>query len=128
MIRNISVDCADPWGLASFWRQVLDRPLDPDAREGDDEVGVILADGTKLLFLAVPEAKTVKNRMHLCLEPDIRREDEVERVLALGATLLDDRRVDDGTGWAVLQDPERNEFCVLRSADERSEGALAADL
>ena len=41
-------------------------------------------------------------------------------MLALGAALVDDRRRPDGTGWAVLADPEGNEFCVLRSAAERA--------
>ena len=90
IIRNISVDCADLWALASFWSRVLDRPLDPDSNEGDDEVGVILPNGTELLFLAVPEPKRIKNRLHLCLEPDIMRDDEVERILALGAALQAD--------------------------------------
>jgi predicted enzyme related to lactoylglutathione lyase len=62
----------------------------------------------------------VKNRLHLCLQPDIPRDEEVERLLGLGATLADDRRNADGTGWAVLTDPEGNEFCVLRSAAERA--------
>ena len=67
----------------------------------------------------MPEPKTVKNRVHVCLEPDTRRDDEVERLLGLGATLVSDMRRPDGTGWAVLADPVGNEFCVLRSAAER---------
>jgi len=51
---------------------------------------------------------------------DRTRDDEVTRLLELGATLIDDRRNPDGTGWAVLGDPEGNEFCVERSAAERS--------
>jgi predicted enzyme related to lactoylglutathione lyase len=72
-----------------------------------------------MLFQRVPESKTVKNRVHLDLEPSIARDEEVERILALGATMDADRRNPDGTGWAVLLDPEGNEFCVLRSAAER---------
>jgi hypothetical protein len=61
----------------------------------------------------VPEPKTTKNRMHLCLRPvDRSRDEEVERLLGLGARMVDDLRTDD-TGWAVLADPEDNEFCVL---------------
>jgi predicted enzyme related to lactoylglutathione lyase len=48
------------------------------------------------------------------------REAEVERLLALGASLAEDHRKPDGTGWAVLTDPEGNEFCVVRSAAERA--------
>ncbi|MDQ3733323.1 MAG: VOC family protein, partial [Actinomycetota bacterium] len=62
-----------------------------------------------------------KNRLHLDLRPtDRTRDEEVARLLALGASLIDDRRRPDGTGWAVLADPEGNEFCVERSAVERS--------
>lgn len=46
-------------------------------------------------------------------------DDEVLRLLADGAVMSDDRRTPDGKGWAVLQDPEGNEVCVLRSAAER---------
>ncbi|GAA2708314.1 hypothetical protein GCM10010429_21380 [Micromonospora olivasterospora] len=77
--------------------------------------------GAAVLFLQVPEGKTVKNRVHLCLEPaDRNRDAEVERLLALGATEVADHRRPDGTGWVVLADPEGNEFCVLRSAAERA--------
>jgi hypothetical protein len=69
----------------------------------------------------LPDAKTVKNRAHLDLEPsDRRRDDEVARVLGLGAVLVDDQRSSDGSGWVVLADPEGNEFCVLRSAAEQT--------
>jgi len=119
-ILNTSVDCADPYSLALFWSQVLDVPMDPEDTPGDDEAGFDLAAGGCLLFLRVPEPKAGKNRLHLCLEPQQSRDDEVNRLLGLGASLYDDRRNPDGTGWAVLQDPEGNEFCVLRSADERA--------
>ena len=69
----------------------------------------------------MPEPKTVKNRLHLDLVPvDRTRDEEVDRVLGLGAVLVDDCRRPDGTGWAVLADPEGNEFCVLRSEAERA--------
>jgi hypothetical protein len=92
--------------------------------EDDDEAWIDITDDPDsivpdMLFQRVPESKTVKNRVHLDLEPSIPRDEEVERILALGATMDADRRNPDGTGWAVLLDPEGNEFCVLRSAAER---------
>lgn len=117
---NISVDCADPYRLAQFWSQVLDLPVGTEDTPEDDEVGIGIADGQELLFLRVPEAKTVKNRLHLCLRPLSGRDVEVERLLGLGATVVDDRRQADGTGWVVMGDLEGNEFCVLRSAEERA--------
>jgi predicted enzyme related to lactoylglutathione lyase len=124
VIRNISVDCADPYALARFWSEVLGVPVHPDDEPGDDEVGIPLDDGRELLFLKVPEPKAVKNRLHLCLEARESRDREVERLLERGASMTDDRRNDDGSGWAVLADPEGNEFCVLRGAAER-QGARA---
>ena len=71
----------------------------------------------------MPEAKTVKNRVHLDLTPtDRTRDEEVERLLGIGATLVADHRRPDGTGWVVLADPEGNEFCVERSTAERAAG------
>jgi predicted enzyme related to lactoylglutathione lyase len=119
-VLNVSVDCADPYALCQFWSQVTGKPIPDEDQPGNDEVGFELNDGTALLFLRVPEPKTVKNRLHLCLQPDIPRDEEITRILGLGATLVNDLRNPDGTGWAVLADPEGNEFCVLRSAAERA--------
>jgi catechol 2,3-dioxygenase-like lactoylglutathione lyase family enzyme len=119
MIRHVTIDSSDAYALASWWAKVLGQPVHEDDEPGDDDA---LIEGAGLLFVTVPEAKTVKNRVHLDLQPQDRtREEEVERLLALGATLVDDRRNPDGTGWAVLADPEGNEFCVERSAAERGE-------
>jgi hypothetical protein len=71
-----------------------------------------------------PEPKTVKNRVHLDVVPTERtRDEEVARLLAVGAVLVADQRRSDGTGWVVLADPEGNEFCVERSAAERTANA-----
>jgi predicted enzyme related to lactoylglutathione lyase len=119
-VLNVSVDCADPYELCRFWSEVTGKPIPEEDQPGNDEVGFQLNDDTALLFLRVPEPKTVKNRLHLCLQPDIPRDEEISRILGLGATLVNDLRNADGTGWAVLADPEGNEFCVLRSAAERA--------
>ncbi|MGW5349451.1 VOC family protein [Streptomyces sp. NPDC004031] len=120
VVQNVAIDCADAYALARFWSEVTGRPLDADARPGDEETRVLLAEGPALYFNQVPEPKTAKNRLHLCLRPETTREEEVTRLLTLGATLVADRREPDGTGWAVLADPEGNEFCVLRSASDRA--------
>ncbi|MFI1187888.1 VOC family protein [Streptomyces californicus] len=120
VVQNVAIDCADPYGLARFWSEVTGCPLHPEDVPGVTEAQVRLADGPALYFNRVPEAKAGKNRIHLCLRPDTSREPEVERLLALGATLVSDRRNEDGSGWAVLADPEGNEFCVLRSASDRA--------
>ena len=122
--RNITFDCADPYALAEFWRRVTGYQEDPENgnQPGDPEAFLAGPDGQPgLLFIAVPEPKTVKNRVHLDLVPtDRTRDQELERVLGLGASLVADHRRPDGTGWVVLADPEGNEFCIERSAAERA--------
>ncbi|MFI7679986.1 VOC family protein [Actinophytocola sp. NPDC049390] len=120
ILQNVAIDCADAYELARFWSEVTGRPVDPDAKPGDRETVVMLAEGPVLYFNQVPEPKTVKNRLHLCLRPETTRDQEVERLLGLGATFVADHRNPDGTGWAVLADPEGNEFCVLRSESDRA--------
>ncbi|MFE9440196.1 VOC family protein [Streptomyces sp. NPDC006602] len=117
-IRHVTIDCADAYRLAAFWAEVLGQPVHEDDKPGDEEA---LIEGAGLLFVTVTEPKTVKNRLHLDLQPQDRtRDEEIERLLAVGATLVDDRRNADGRGWAVLADPEGNEFCVERGAAERA--------
>ncbi|GAA3724067.1 VOC family protein [Plantactinospora mayteni] len=123
VIHNISFDCADTYTLASFWAKVLDRSLRPEDQPGDDEITLLAPDGVgpQVFFQRVPEGKSGKNRLHVCLQPtDRTRDEEVDRLFGLGASLVADHRRPDGTGWAVLADPEGNEFCVERSAAERA--------
>jgi predicted enzyme related to lactoylglutathione lyase len=73
-----------------------------------------------LLFMRVPDGKTAKNRMHLDLWPTATvRDEQVERAVSLGATVLADHRQPNGPGWVVFADPEGNEFCIGSSAAER---------
>jgi hypothetical protein len=121
MVQNVAIDCADAYELATWWSGVTGRPLHPDDYPGDPEAQVLLSEGGPVLhFNQVPEAKTVKNRIHLCLRPETSRDQEVDRLLDLGAAFVSDHRNPDGSGWAVLADPEGNEFCVLRSESDRA--------
>jgi hypothetical protein len=70
-IENICVDCSDPYELGRWWSRVLDLPLSPEDHPGDPEASIELGNGRRLLFLRVPEPKTVKNRLHFCLRPDV---------------------------------------------------------
>ncbi len=121
-IRTLTVDCRDWRPLVAFWAEAAGLAEDPDnPNSPDDDEGMLVTPaGMNVLFLPVPEAKTVKNRLHLDLAPtDRSRDEEVERLTALGASLVADHRLDDGTGWVTLADPEGNEFCVERSDAER---------
>jgi hypothetical protein len=118
---ELSVDSHDSRALAEFWCEVLGyRIIDED--EGVVEIGTaeLVADEVvrgpvppTIVFAPVPEGKTIKNRLHIDVSPiDREPAEEVERLLALGAT-----RADIGQGdvpWTVMADPEGNEFCVLR--------------
>ena len=103
-----------------WWAQVLSDHYLPDDEEtepGMEECGLVGPDDRYLLFLKVPESKIVKNRLHICLRPtDRTRDEEVDRLLGLGATLVDDLRKPD-RGWAVLADPEGNEFLRPHAGD-----------
>jgi Glyoxalase-like domain len=120
---HLVVDAADPPALARFWADALGWVIGDVA---DDEVdvwpeGYSYPDpvALPLVFVPVPEPKQVKNRVHLDLIPDTTREEEVARLVSLGATQREDHRRPDGSGWVMLTDPEGNEFCVERSLAER---------
>jgi predicted enzyme related to lactoylglutathione lyase len=122
----VCFDSTDPRRVAVFWQQALGWRRTYDT---DDEVVLEPAEGSPedgvspdILFLRVPEEKSVKNRLHLDLRPDDQAA-EVERLEGLGA-----RRTSIGqtaeVSWVVLADPDGNEFCVLRAltADELADG------
>jgi hypothetical protein len=116
-IQHVCVDSVDPQKLAGFWVEAIgwriafddsdEVALEPPA--GSAEVGVV----PDLLFLRVPESKTVKNRLHMCLRPDDQAT-EVRRLESLGASQVSVGQGPEAT-WVVMQDPEGNEFCVLRA-------------
>jgi hypothetical protein len=123
-VSHTTVDCANAYELSEWWKQLLGYvDVDGDPNLPGHEECMILdpTSGHRLLFIEVPEPKAGKNRVHLDLRPRSgTRDEEVERVRALGATEVGDHRgqYGPGTGWVVFADPEGNEFCVLRTQDE----------
>ena len=114
-ILNVTFDCANAESVARFWseatrwpRAKVDLPGNPYwLVTPDDEVR------PRLVFVEVPEAKSVKNRVHLDLLPrDGSQAEEVTRLESLGARIVDDRRALRPGGWVMMADPEGNEFCV----------------
>jgi hypothetical protein len=126
---TLVVDCVDVRRQATWWADALDWRLVYDS---EDECVIVpswvdetvMAQtpweriGPGMVFVPVPEGKTVKNRLHIDLAPHTSqdREAEIARLKRLGA-----RQVDVGQGryatWTVMADPEGNEFCVLSSRD-----------
>jgi len=117
-IYNVTFDARDPRALAQFWSAVTGYRV---AEESDDAVALRAPDERgirRILFMRVDDPAPGKNRVHVDLaarEPDA----EIERVLELGAELVDARRDGapawrgrDSIRWVVLRDPEGNEFCL----------------
>lgn len=125
-VAHTTVDATDPYRLSLWWSEVLgyaEDPDDPNLPEHEECLIRSADDAHRLLFIRVPDEKPGKNRLHLDLRPaDRSRDEEVARLLAIGAFLFEDHRRADGTGWVTLVDPEGNEFCVLRSMAEVEAG------
>lgn len=121
ILRHVTVDCADPYAQARFWSAVTGWPVAELDGPGTEDALVEAPPGTPgLLFIRVPEGKQTKNRIHFDWMPTERsRDEEVRRIIELGAKLYEDHRTDDGLGWVTLLDPEGNEFCIERSRAER---------
>jgi predicted enzyme related to lactoylglutathione lyase len=114
-IVNVTFDCSNAASMARFWSEVITWPSSTEEMPGNPYwvVGPPEEGGTRLVFVDVPEAKAVKNRVHLDLMPrDRSQEEEVARIESLGGRLIDDRRQASPGGWVVMADPEGNEFCV----------------
>ncbi|MFD6178775.1 MULTISPECIES: VOC family protein [unclassified Isoptericola] len=135
-ISHTTIDSRDAYAQSQWWNQVLgytDVPGDPNLPGHVECMIVPPADHDApaeshghVLFIEVPEHKELKNRLHLDLRAlDRTRDEELERLLGLGATVVADRRTDDGGGWVTLADPEGNEFCILRSTAELKAAGLA---
>jgi hypothetical protein len=123
-LKDICIDCADPWTLAHWWADVLGYEVRPwseddlaqlraqgiERPEDDDSVALDDPDGgPSVWFVRVPEPKTVKNRLHLDVYGDV--DDLMER----GATVV--ARLEH---WTVLTDPAGNELCVFPLSDQRT--------
>jgi hypothetical protein len=132
---QIAIDCHDPHAQNRFWAEVMgyqiedhhdlieqlmaagqvteDETLQIDGRRAFVTAAACRAGngGARLLFLQVPEDKTVKNRVHLDVHAGDERDALVARCIEMGATKLWDGQQGPQT-WVTLADPEGNEFCI----------------
>jgi hypothetical protein len=120
-LKDVVVDCQHPASLARFWASLIDdydvAPYDAEelARlaalgitdvEDDPGVMVVGTSALRLYFQRVPEPKIAKNRVHLDLKTD-QPEMALARVVELGGEVLQ-----RNSTFAVVADPEHNEFCM----------------
>jgi len=105
-LYEIVVDAVDSSASAQWWGKVFDAPVVHDERGFSWVHSIDGAPFESLDFIPVPEAKTVKNRIHWDVATD-----DLGVLLAAGARVLRPR--DDEISWTVLADPEGNEFCAF---------------
>ena len=117
-LTGITIDCADPARLASFWSALLDITV--TGEHGDDAgwatVGSRLDHQPRLTFQRVPEPKTAKVRIHL----DIQVDDigaARQQVEDLGGRWSGERHDYDDGIVMVMHDPENHEFCLVQYYD-----------
>jgi predicted enzyme related to lactoylglutathione lyase len=110
----IQIDAHDPMRVAAFWSEVLDGAIDDPLGDPPHYVGLVPS-GIEVVisFQRVPEAKTVKNRLHLDIE--VADVDEAQAAIeALGGRRLPmDDFEEHGFRWRQMADPEGNEFCLI---------------
>jgi predicted enzyme related to lactoylglutathione lyase len=102
----VTIDCGDAQTLAAFWTEATGHAIAAD----HDGFVVPAGEGIAIGLQQVPEPRQGKNRVHVDFRTDD-RDTEVERLVALGATVLGESAV-PGLRWTVLADPEGNQFCV----------------
>ena len=130
-VAHTTVDCHHAYELAEWWKQLLGYvDVEGDPNEPGHEECMILdpETGHHILFIEVPDQELPAKRIHFDLRPRAgSRDEEVERVRALGAREVADQRgkYGPGTGWVVFEDPEGNQFCMLRSEAEIAAGPPA---
>ena len=137
---QVVFDAASPGALGEFWTVALgyrqdDPPPGFDTWEEallagnipkekwDDAYAIVDPEdkGPRIFFQKVPEDKVVKNRVHLDIragagpnDPELwdKIQSHVERLVGIGAAVVEERRDNWGGHWMVMTDPEGNEFCI----------------
>jgi predicted enzyme related to lactoylglutathione lyase len=125
-LENLVLDAVDPQRVGRFWEAALGGETLTDSAEGY-ETRLAVPDGPVLdvCVQRVPEPPSGPLRLHPDLHGASRQADVVERLLGLGASLLDIGQGD--VPWVVLGDPEGNPLCVMEEREEYADtGPLAA--
>jgi len=110
-LNCIIIDCADVKRASSFWVQALEG-YEVDAQEWGTS---LKSESDPLIYFeVVPEGKAVKNRLHLNIRA-ADRQAEVQRLVGLGATEIEEMSPGGGYVWTNMMDVEGNEFCVSQA-------------
>ncbi|MDR2996761.1 MAG: VOC family protein [Microbacterium sp.] len=121
-IDAINITARDHESLGAFWQQLLALQEDPDNPNNPGDPVTVLLSGpieVRFEFQPVDEGREFEPRIHFDLNPvDRTRDEEVERLQELGATVVADRRRENGSGYVTMSDVDGNEFCIQRSPEE----------
>jgi Glyoxalase-like domain len=117
-IKNLTFDCVDALRVARFWAAALGSDVDEDSTPARAYVEAPGWGGPNIWFRGDRGPKAAPNRVHLDLRAPTSMGEEVERLVALGARVVE--RYDDIT---VMQDPEGNEFCVEPGPGDRHQAS-----
>jgi hypothetical protein len=117
-IKNLTFDCVDALRAARFWAAALGSDVDEDSTSERAYVEAPAWGGPNIWFRGGRRPKVAPNRLHLDLRALTTMDEEVERLVGLGATVLE--RFDDIT---VMRDPDGNEFCVEPGPGDRHEAS-----
>jgi Glyoxalase-like domain len=106
-VKNLTFDCVDALRMARFWAAALGSDVDEDSTPERAYVEAPAWGGPNIWFRGARDPKAAPNRLHLDLRPLTTMDEEVNRLVALGATV-----VERDADITPMQDPEGNEFCV----------------
>lgn len=127
-VSHTTIDSHNAYELSEWWKKVLgytDMPGDPNEPGHPQCMIIDPGTGHRMLFIEGEHGeKAVKNRVHLDLASRAGdRDQEIERIRKLGASVIADLRGEHGpgSGWVTFADPEGNEFCLVRSPAEMPE-------
>jgi predicted enzyme related to lactoylglutathione lyase len=117
----VAIDCSDPVALSNFWKEVLGTEVEGTGGDGPQYVDLgPVGTVPTLRFQRVPELKASKNRLHLDLMADDLAA-AAARVESLGGRPTGESHSEFGLEWIIFQDPEGNEFCIIREGTPATE-------
>ncbi|MEY9969404.1 hypothetical protein ABIA33_007492 [Streptacidiphilus sp. MAP12-16] len=120
-VRYTIIDCFDPSSQAKFWCDVLDAKIVGIGESILIEYSSGILGKSQIYLNQASSAIEARGKI-LWLRPEVETlENEVSRLLDLGATLTAKRHYGWGLGEVDMADPEGNRFVVSSSEAEESQ-------